>query len=407
MPWLKGMTRMTMPFLPGIVCIPMWLYLMTEKGAWVEAFSNYYPMALAMIIGCFIAGSTPLGGAVVAFPVAVLIIKFNPVQGRDFAVLIQSVGMTAAAYLIAVKKRHLVDTYFVQTSCVANTFGVILGFCISMPGFWVNVSYMTYTVVFAGVFLYKNMFACDKNSAAARCNTELDKDRYSSLTIACTVGLFCAGLVGGVLASKLGSGSDTMAFVFGIFVYNPLFKKHGYAISESALTASSVVIMAYTTVVVAVIRLVQGDIDREVFHCWGAVLWIVVFGAPIGSLVLNKSRETIFRRLFYVLAVIQFATFAILKINSNMLAWCVIGAVFLLAAAGVAAHALLTRRSSQAPSEAPVVAPERPEEGEVEAPMPILLGCTRESELVHSSLCDLEVGNAVSTPTIDPALSSV
>merc|ERR1712032_265111 len=125
---------------------------------------------------------------------------------------------------------------------------------------------------------------------------------YSNLTLGCTVGLFAAGIVGGVLASKLGSGSDTMAYVFGIFVYNPLFAKKGMAIAESSLTVSSVVIMAYTTVVVTVIRVVQGDVSREVFLCWGAVLWIVVFGAPIGSLVLTAPRERLFRRLFYVLA---------------------------------------------------------------------------------------------------------
>jgi len=101
---LKQAKELILPFLPGIVCLPLWAYLMTEKGIWAEAFAGYYPMSLAMIVGCLIAGSTPLGGAVVAFPVAVLVIKFKPVQGRDFAVLIQSVGMTAAAYLIATKK---------------------------------------------------------------------------------------------------------------------------------------------------------------------------------------------------------------------------------------------------------------------------------------------------------------
>merc|ERR1719491_2749342 len=118
---VQNFVQSAMPFLPGIVCLPLWAYLMTLTGVWVEAFSAFYPMSMAMVLGCFIAGSTPLGGAVVAFPVAVLVIKFTPVQGRDFAVLIQSVGMTAAAYLIAMKKRHLVDAWLVQTSCVANT----------------------------------------------------------------------------------------------------------------------------------------------------------------------------------------------------------------------------------------------------------------------------------------------
>lgn len=326
-----------MPFLPGIVCLPLWAYLMTEKGIWAEAFAGYYPMSLAMIVGCLIAGSTPLGGAVVAFPVAVLVIKFKPVQGRDFAVLIQSVGMTAAAYLIATKKSEMVHAYLVRTSCVANTIGVILGFCIALPGFWVNVTYMTYMVVFAGILFYKHTAVAKIGVAALQ--PKVHNDDNSWCTILTTFGLFLSGIIGGVLASKLGSGSDTMAYVFGVFVYNPLFAKKGMAIAESSLTASSVVIMAYTSIVITVIRLVQGDVDREVFLCWGAVLWIVVFGAPIGSLVLSPQRETFFRRLFYVLALVQFATFAVLKIKANAIAWLVIGITVLAAILGISAHA--------------------------------------------------------------------
>merc|ERR1719235_2380272 len=101
-------------FLPALVVWPLWIYCMSSKGLWLDAFRSYYPMTLAMIVGCFIAGSTPLGGAVTAFPVSVLILKFTPVMGRDFSVLIQSIGMTAAAYLILVRKKHLVNSYFVR-----------------------------------------------------------------------------------------------------------------------------------------------------------------------------------------------------------------------------------------------------------------------------------------------------
>merc|ERR1712137_272181 len=305
-------------------------------------------MSLAMIVGCLIAGSTPLGGAVVAFPVAVLVIKFTPVQGGDFAVLIQSIGMTAAAYLIAVKKSHMVDSYLVQTSCVANTLGVILGFCLLLPGFWINVTYMTYTLVFAGVLFYKHAVAGKADPVTYKVNDDCECDGYSWTTILSTVGLFVSGIIGGILASKLGSGSDTMAYVFGMFVHNPLFAKKGLAIAESSLTVSSVVIMAYTTVVVTVIRLAQGDVDRQVFLCWGAVPWIVVFGAPIGSLLLTPQRETFFRRLFYVLAAVQFITFAILKIKGNLQAWTVIAVIVFAAISGVSAHAVLNRNNRAA-----------------------------------------------------------
>jgi len=65
----------------------------------------------------------------------------------------------------------------------------------------------------------------------------------SNDTIVATIGLFLAGIVGGILASKLGSGSDTMAYVYGLFIYNPIFARAGKQLPESALTVSSVVIM--------------------------------------------------------------------------------------------------------------------------------------------------------------------
>merc|ERR1719469_290108 len=176
---------------------------------------------------------------------------------------------------------------------------------------------MTYALVFAGILAYKHIVCRNSNVTAASSSKMNDGEEWSTKTVIVTVGLFMSGIIGGILASKLGSGSDTMAYVFGIFVYNPLYAKSGMAIAESTLTVSSVVIMAYSTVVVSAIRLVQGDIDREVFLCWGAVLWIVVFGAPIGSLVITPQRETFFRRLVYLLSVVQFATFPVLKIKGN------------------------------------------------------------------------------------------
>lgn len=329
-------------FFPGILLMPAWLYLMTEKNAWEPAFTGYWPMSLAMIAGSFIAGSTPLGGAVIAFPVAVLVVKFKPDEGRDFAVLIQSIGMVAAAYLIALKKRHMVDTWLVQTSCIANTLGVILGFSIALPGFWVNVAYMTYAVVFAGVLVYKHAitrpYICTKQA-----DDDGDED-ISCDTVAATAGLFLVGIAGGILASKMGSGSDTVAYVYGLFIYNPIFATAGKQLSESSLTVSSVVIMAYTTVVVAAIRLVQGDISVRVYHCWGAAMWVVVFGAPMGSYVLHSAHETFFRRLFYCLAVAQFVIFAALKVKGRLDAWLVILGVMVVAIFGVMAHYMLAVR---------------------------------------------------------------
>lgn len=141
------------------------------------------------------------------------------------------------------------------------------------------------------------------------------------------------GLLGGTLTSKIGSGSDTLLYMYGVFVHNALMP---VGMPESVLTATSVIVMAFSSIVLSIIRLIEGDIARDVYLCWGAVLWLVVVGAPIGSLVLNKQREAFFRRLFYMLAVIQLATFALLKIKTRVEAWIVVGSILLLTIVGMA-----------------------------------------------------------------------
>lgn len=346
-------------FLPAILYWPVWIYAMTTKEVWRESFSEFYPMSLCMILGCFIAGSTPIGGAVMAFPVSVLILKFTPAQGRDFAAFIQSVGMTAATYLIFVRKRHMVNLDMLIISCFGGTVGVLLGIDMDLAPFWVNVTYMVYTLAFACILLYTHMRTSGgtvtvRGTVAAQ-SLEVNKegsqwikdDSVPKTTLLLLhFGLFVVGICGGALTSKTGSGSDTVAFVYGVFGYNLVLSK---PITEASLTITSVCIMGYMTVVVAAIRQLQGDVHRNVYLCWGAVSWIVVAGAPFGSLVLNEQRQVHFRRLFYVLALVQFISFAVFKVEgvgakiptppgNRRDAWLVIGAVMGASLCLIAGH---------------------------------------------------------------------
>ena len=87
------------------------------------------------------------------------------------------------------------------------------------------------------------------------------------------------------------------------------------------LTASSVLIMVGCSIAGTVLRSLSGGMSQEVMLCWAACVPVVVMGAPIGSLVLTPQRTEPLRRCFYVLALVQFVTFAILKIRGNLLAW--------------------------------------------------------------------------------------
>jgi uncharacterized protein len=71
---------------------------------------------IIMIIGSFIAGSSPEGSAAVAYPVFTLLLKIPPAVARNFAFAIQSIGMTSATLLI-LSLRIKVEWNYINPSC--------------------------------------------------------------------------------------------------------------------------------------------------------------------------------------------------------------------------------------------------------------------------------------------------
>jgi hypothetical protein len=124
-------------FLPALLVLPVWITIAIRENVLSSSLQQYYPLSIAMIFGSFIAGSTPLGGGVVAFPVSVLSIGFNPSQGRDFSLMIQSCGMTAASFLVLITRTHVIRDHgsAIALTCFFNVIGLICGMFIMVPPF--------------------------------------------------------------------------------------------------------------------------------------------------------------------------------------------------------------------------------------------------------------------------------
>ena len=101
---------------------------------WMQAlrhdYFSYFPsgylLSITMIFGATVAGMTSEGGGAVAFPVMTLALGIAPSVARDFSLMIQSCGMTAAAFTIfwmriKLEKHSLI---FCSTGAFA---GMILG----------------------------------------------------------------------------------------------------------------------------------------------------------------------------------------------------------------------------------------------------------------------------------------
>ena len=163
----KRSSLLLINFLPALLVWPVWLTIGLRGGSGSENNSNnllqyvfveYWAMMIAMIIGSMIAGSTPLGGGVVAFPVAVLVLGLNPSDGRDFSLFIQSIGLTAATFLVFTRKSHLLKglSNLLAASCFFSVIGVIIGFQLTVSPFIVNLVYTTTVASFAIILAYVN-----------------------------------------------------------------------------------------------------------------------------------------------------------------------------------------------------------------------------------------------------------
>lgn len=385
-------------FLPFLLVFPVWLVIAIREEILSTSFKTFYPLSIAMIFGSLIAGSTPLGGGVVAFPVSVLFIGFTPSQGRDFSLMIQSVGMSGASYLVLsqtkMRKSLAPHRDLIAASCFFSLLGLISGFYISVSPYIVNVAFTTSVASFALILAYfdENLksVCCNQNQKllqkqtiteiesrnheqinihanipthpndveqqmihdVSKCHSQLnqtDKENVAVETIndsthailnqslhlhpgtsfkGMILPLAIFSFIGGIISSQIGSGADISFYVYGSMIHNHITHTKNI-IHENDLTACSILVMACTSVFGTILRVsnqksVEDRVDNQVYQALIACSWIVILGAPLGSLFLTKTWQHRLKQLFYILTFLQLASFGILKVKDDVQTWAVV-----------------------------------------------------------------------------------
>ena len=125
----KGIAMM----IPIIIVHAFWWSYMVSSDSFDlfkgQAGANGIPrwyMSVTMVFGSMVAGATSEGGAAVAFPVMTLVFGIAPAVARDFSYMIQSVGMTSAAFTILYMK-VLVEWKAVYYTTIGGVAGIIFG----------------------------------------------------------------------------------------------------------------------------------------------------------------------------------------------------------------------------------------------------------------------------------------
>jgi len=273
---------------PILFILVVWTYYMFEYNKW-HLFADYWFMSLTMVFGSFIAGASSEGGGAVAFPVMTLIFGILPDVARNFGLAIQSIGMTAASYLILARKIKVEYKYLLPVS-IGGALGMVLGTIYLVPlvtAPFAKMLFVSFWLSFGLVLFYVNEIYKRKTY------DELPRFRPSEKFTIILVGIF-----GGAISSLLGSGIDIFSFSYITMRYH---------LSEKVATPTSVVIMAINSIVGFILHyFVLRDFGTVEFNYWLVCIPVVVFGAPIGAYFISSKTRGFVSKFLYLVILVQF-----------------------------------------------------------------------------------------------------
>ncbi len=211
-------------------------------------------------------GMTSEGGGAIAFPAMTLAMGVTPEVARDFSVMVQSCGMTAAAFTIVCMSVSLEYSSLVLCS-TGGVAGIIFGLHVVDPALSPPAKKLGFVSIwfsFASVLVFLNRY-----HKRPTFSTVQNLNWWRVLV------LLSAGFLGGIFTSFAGSGLDICSFS----ILTLLFR-----ISEKVATPTSVILMAINTLIGFYWRwVIIGGISQEAWDYLFVCVPIVVIGAPLGS----------------------------------------------------------------------------------------------------------------------------
>lgn len=263
-----------------------WSWIVFGFGHW-ESAKSHWPIALAMAFGSYAAGSTPMGGGTVGFPILVLLFDQPAQLGRDFSFAVQSIGMTSAGIFVLARRQTLAWA-MLKGAMLGSLVGTPLGiFMIApfIPALWIKILFALVWGSFGLLHLRRiNEIAGHEGM------TEFD-ERWDF-----RVGLLVGLLSGATVAAVTGVGIDMVLYSVLVLLCRSDLK---------IAIPTSVVIMAFTSIVGIATKAFVTGVQPGVFENWIAAAPIVALGAPLGALVVDKigRKPTLF--VVAILCVVQ------------------------------------------------------------------------------------------------------
>ncbi len=264
-----------------------WLAIVV-LGDRIAAVVAHWPIAMAMAAGSYVAGSTPMGGGTVGFPILVLLLHEPATLGRDFSFAVQSIGMTSASIFI-LARRQPVEWRMLLPALAGSAIGTPLGLFFVAPYVPALAIKVLFAVVWAsfGVLHLTRMREIVANEGLAEGRA---RDHQK-------IGL-AVGVLGGLfVASITGVGIDMLIYCVLVLLFRGDVK---------IAIPTSVILMSFTSLVGVATRALSTGLEPGTLENWLAAAPIVALGAPLGAFVAARVGRT--PTLYFVssLCILQF-----------------------------------------------------------------------------------------------------
>lgn len=267
--------RRLWPFACWLLMFYLGWSLLVFVGDYWATVTSHWPIALAMALGSYFAGATPMGGGTVGFPVLVLFFGLPGALGRNFGLAVQSIGMVSASIYILSAGLKL-DWKLLRPALLGAVIGTPIGAALVAPFIPDLAVKLAFAIVWASFGVMHLLKMRELVNAKGESTRWQEWDRPIGLSI---------GILGGVVASMTGVGIDMIIYAILVLLFKADLR---------IAIPTSVVLMALTSLVGIACNVLLARINPEfypmapeVFSNWLAAAPIVAVGAPFGAIVVN------------------------------------------------------------------------------------------------------------------------
>ena len=289
-------------FLPIVAVLTIWS-LWASGVVGLDLFDKLREglvMTFTMVFASFVAGATSEGGGAIAFPIMTLILDIEPSIARDFALMIQSVGMGMAAFFIVVKGIK-VDWQTIGWGLFGASFGLHLGLFVIAP----MLSPVMTKLFFVSIWMSFGIILLNRHDKLSPQGVAQERDPLVMATL---------GIAGGAITGITGCGLDIILFAYTVL---------GCGVSPKIATPTSVVMMAVISMMGFLVRGFDTvtPISPDAWTYWWSSVPVVIVGAPLGAaFIANRSKNFIIGLLLTSIVAQFVAALVILPLTSGRIA---------------------------------------------------------------------------------------